>query len=321
MAFYCPDRAMGEVLEELLRRLEAEGRPGLAEQVSITWLRYAPSWRLECATDSPRAFSPQAFSPQAFWERPRAGASWQGDRPRYPASVVKLFYLAAAEAWLQRQLIEESAELRRALTEMIANSSNDATSLVVDLLSGSSSGPDLSPKAMALWVRQRQLVNDWLSGLEWPELAGCNVCQKTWGDGPFGRERQFYGEALENRNRLSTDATARLLHALMGGAFLSPPASQRMQQLLARSLDEGKRLADPENQVDGFIGQALPPEAQLWSKAGWMSQARHDAAYVERQGRAPFLLVIFSEGAERAADVQLLPELTAGLADAMPDLD
>lgn len=300
---------MTGILEEQVRRLEAESRPGLAEELSITWLRYAPSWRQEPAADQP----------QGFWDRPVAGASWRGDRPRYPASVVKLFYLAAAEAWLQRQLIEDSAELRRALAAMVGRSSNDATSLVVDLLSGTTSGPDLPPEPMALWVRQRQLVNDWLAELGWPELAGSNVCQKTWGDGPFGRERQFYGEHLENRNRLSTDATARLLHAVMGGAFLSPPASLRMQQLLARSLDAAERAADPENQVDGFIGQALPPGSRLWSKAGWMSQARHDAAYVEREGVPPFLLVIFSEGAALAADADLLPQLTQALLNALPE--
>jgi hypothetical protein len=41
-----------------------------------------------------------------------------------------------------------------------------------------------------------------------------------------------------------------------------------------------------------------------------MSQARHDAAYVEVEGQSPFLLVVFSEGAERAEDDQLLPEIT-----------
>ena len=70
---------------------------------------------------------------------------------------------------------------------MIRDSSNDATSLVVDLLSGTTSGPSLPPERMAHWVKQRQLVNGWLSELGWPELQGCNACQKTWGDGPYGR--------------------------------------------------------------------------------------------------------------------------------------
>jgi hypothetical protein len=166
---------------------------------------------------------------------------------------------------------------------------------------------------MTSWIEQRQLVNGWLAELGWPELEGVNVCQKTWGDGPFGREREFYGPELENRNRLSTESTARLLQAVMGGAWLSPPACQRMQALLARSLDAEQRAADPENQVDGFLGEGLPAGARLWSKAGWMSQARHDAAYVEVDGYGPLLLVVFSEGERCAADTRLLPEIARHL--------
>ena len=49
MAFYNPDPAMGQELEALVAELEAEGRPGLAEQISITWLR-APTSLIERAT-------------------------------------------------------------------------------------------------------------------------------------------------------------------------------------------------------------------------------------------------------------------------------
>jgi hypothetical protein len=175
---------------------------------------------------------------------------------------------------------------------------------------------------MDRWVEQRQLVNRWLAELDWPELQGCNACQKTWGDGPYGRERVFYGAQLENRNCLSTDAVARLLQAVMASALVSPPACARMRAVLARSLDPAQRAADPENQVDGFIGEGLPLGSRLWSKAGWMSQARHDAAYVEAPALgedsqpSAFLLVVFSEGEACARDTGLLPELAARLAEA-----
>jgi len=53
-----------------------------------------------------------------------------------------------------------------------------------------------------------------------------------------------------------------------------------------------------------------------------MSQARHDAAYVEPAAlndgsrTAPFLVVIFSEGQACARDTRLLPEIAARLAAA-----
>ena len=300
MAFYCPDGALQQRLEQAIDALAAEGRPRLRQDLSVTWLRYAQPLRQRGASAADAA---------SFWREPVAGASWRGDQPRYPASVVKLLYLVAAEAWLQRRLIDDDPELRRALADMIRDSSNDATGLVVDLLTGTGSGPELPAEAFGRWSRQRQLINRWFAGLNWPEWSGCNACQKTWGDGPYGRERQSYGEQLENRNRLSTDLTARVLHAVMAGAMVSPPADRRMQELLARSLDAAERAADPENQVDGFLGGGLPEGAQLWSKAGWMSQARHDAAFVELPDQSSFLLVAFSEGQPCAGDDALLPDL------------
>jgi hypothetical protein len=291
MAFYSLDPAMGQALSALVGQLEAEDRPGLAASLSLTWLRLDPD--------------PEGPLPR--------GASWNGDRLRYPASVVKLVYLVAAEAWLQRRLIEDDPELRRALEAMIRDSSNDATSLVVDLLSGTSSGPSLPPGRFARWAQQRRLVNDWLASLDWPELAGCNACQKTWEDGPYGRENDFYGVSRDNRNSLSTEATARLLHDVIRDRLVSPPACARMRALLHRSLDPLERQADPLNQVDGFLGGGLPAAARLWSKAGWMSQARHDAAYIEIEGQAPVLLVAFSEGAAAAQDETLLPAISRRL--------
>jgi hypothetical protein len=298
MAFYRADGAMEQELAELVAELEGQGRPGLGERLSLSWVRYPASLR---------TWSEEGWG--CPLEQAGAGAHWRGSQQRYPASVVKLVYLVAVEAWIQRQWLGSTEELRRALADMVRHSSNDATGYVVDLLSGTTSGVELPPAPLAQWSHQRQLVNGWLAELGWPELEGCNACQKTWGDGPYGRERQSYGENNANRNRLSTNGTARLLQAVMAGGVVSPPASLRMQGLLARSLDPKERAADPENQVDGFLGGGLPEGALLWSKAGWMSQARHDAAYVEAEGVAPTLLVAFSEGAACAQDETLLPEI------------
>jgi beta-lactamase class A len=227
---------------------------------------------------------------------------------------VKLVYAIAVEAWLQRGLLLETAELRRAVNDMIAFSSNDATGLVVDFLTGTSSGPDLQGEAWVSWQRQRQLVNEWLSDFGWAELERVNCCQKTWGDGPYGREHRFYGENNSNRNALTTAAVSRLLEGVMTDGLLSPPACHRLRSALARSLDQGERSADPENQVDGFLGEGLPENSRLWSKAGWMSQARHDAAWWNEPEGATQLLVVFSVGVERANDSQLLPGIAKELA-------
>src|SRR6185503_14186267 len=46
-------------------------------------------------------------------------ASFRGNERIYPASVSKLFYLVAAHRWLEDKKIEQSAELTRALRDMI----------------------------------------------------------------------------------------------------------------------------------------------------------------------------------------------------------
>ena len=293
MAFYRPDQVMQEYLALQLKRLAAQGREGLLERVAVTWVRY----------DRPDPTAGQGL-----------GAAWAEQRSIYPASVVKLFYAVAAEDWLQRDLLVDNDELRRALRDMIVDSGNDATGLVVDLLTATTSGPTLRGQAWSQWQQQRQLVNTWLQTIGWPELERINCCQKTWNEGPYGRERDFYGVMNDNRNALSTAATARVLEAVMTDALLSPPASRRLRDLLERSLDLAQRAADPENQVDGFLGEGLPAESRVWSKAGWMRQARHDAAWWSLPDASPSLLVVFSDGQERAQDTTLLPALARELA-------
>ena len=81
MAFYSPDPAMGERLVDLVRALEQDGRPELASQLSITWLRYREP--LGAWASAPAGSAPPAL-PEAL------GASYAGSRQHYPASVIKI---------------------------------------------------------------------------------------------------------------------------------------------------------------------------------------------------------------------------------------
>ncbi|MEB3119703.1 MAG: serine hydrolase, partial [Snowella sp.] len=234
----------------------------------------------------------------------------------YPASLVKLFYLVAIAEWLESKMVSDSPELQRAVKDMIVDSSNDATSLIVDVLSGTTSGPSLPPAPFETWKQQRNIVNRYLQSLGWEEFQGINVNQKTWGDGPYGREREFVGEMRENRNMVTTNAVARLFHSIIGGVAVSSPRSQTMMQLLRRDLHVNRPDPGEENQVTGFLGEALPKTAQLWSKAGWTSQVRHDCAYIEIPNRQPYLLVVFTEGPDNARNPQLLPFISQAFANA-----
>ena len=218
-------------------------------------------------------------------------ASHRGDAAIYPASVIKLFYLAAAHRWLEDGRLADTPELRRALNDMIVHSSNDATHYVLDLLTGTTSGPELPEDELKVWQEKRNAVNRYFATLGY---VGINANKKPWGDGPYGRETQASKAFQPNRNLLTTDATARLLAEIATGQCVTPPRSTAMLALLKRDPFDAK-IRDANDQAK-FTGGALPPGARLWSKAGWTSRTRHDAAYVEVPDGRKFILVVFTEG-------------------------
>jgi len=233
--------------------------------------------------------------------RPERG-SFRGAEPIYPASVVKLFYLAAAHRWLEDGRLKESEEFSRALRDMIVESSNDATHYVLDSLTGVSNGAELPPAELEKWAERRNAVNRYFASLGYAVgTGGINVNQKPWCEGPYGRERQFLGPKFENRNKLTTDATARLLAEIAAGRAVSAERSRRMLELLKR--DFSGKSDDADDQAHGFTGLALEPGARLWSKAGWTSTTRHDAAYVELPDGRRLVLVTFTTDHAKERDV------------------
>ncbi len=246
------------------------------------------------------------------------GASVRGNRPIYPASVVKLFYLVAMQAWLEAGKLRPTAELWAAMAAMIGRSSNDATNHVVDLLTGTTSGPELPRPVLAAWLRRRQSINRYFASWGCPEFTGINLTQKTWSDAPYGRERQSCLALTSNRNMLSTDATARLLLAIERGEAVNKRRSAAMMKLLARPIPAKADPQVPFDQVFGFLGEGLPRGSRLWSKAGWTSQVKHDAAIVRLPDGRKFILAVFTRGEAQARSVRILPFIAREVAAALP---
>jgi len=309
MPFFRQDQQLSEIANNILQ-ITREKFPTLTrDKIALTWIVY----------DAPVIVNTGgALSAAEFWQYEVRGFSYRGVERIYPASVVKLFYLVAMHEWLQGGMISESLELNRAIRDAIVESSNDATSLIVDVLTGTTSGPELPLKPFETWQQQRNIVNRYFKSLNWSELESINVNQKTWCDGAYGRERAFLGELMENRNMLTTDAVARLLHSIVGGVAVSSDRSQQMMKLLKRSLNlEQLVVIDGENQVTGFLGEGLPNNAQLWSKAGWTMRSRHDAAYIEIPDLQPYLLTVFTEGKDNSQNKAILPFISKAFVDAM----
>ncbi len=229
-------------------------------------------------------------------------ASFRGNERIYPASVVKLFYLVAVHRWLEDNKIQETAELKRAVKDMIVDSSNEATQYVVDVLTKTTGGYELSPKEMEEWQQHRNAVNRYFSSLGYTNI---NVNQKTFCEDAYGRERISRGPNGENRNKLTTDATARLLQEIVTGKAVSAARSAQMMELLKRNYAGTSQDAD--DQGHGFTGIALQgmDGVRLWSKAGWTSTTRHDAAYIELPNGAKFVLVTFTT--DHANEREIIP--------------
>lgn len=312
MTFFRKDEQLEQLGLSILQTTWSEFPALNSDQIALTWIVYDPPVLVNTGG---------ALSTQEFWHHPVRGFSYRGGERIYPASVVKLFYLVAVYEWLEKGMIQPSAELSRAIRDMIVDSSNDATSLVVDVLTGTTSGPELPPGPFETWKSQRQIVNRYFQSLGWDEMQAINVCQKTWGDGPYGRERAFVGELMDNRNMLTTNATAQLLHSIVGGVAVSSGRSQAMMAVLKRSLkSEDLSTEAEENQITGFLGHSLSPTTEIWSKAGWTSRVRHDAAYIELAERYPYLLVVFTEGKEHSQNRTIIPFVSQLVAEAVTSL-
>ena len=308
MPFFQRDELLETLGDRILEATWAQFPTLAPHQIAITWLIYPPPFPVNTGG---------AITPQEYWQHSVKGFTYRGVELIYPASVVKLFYLVATHEWMEQGMIAPSSELDRALRDMIVDSSNDATSLVVDMLSGTTSGPEIPAEPFETWKYQRNLINRYFKTLGWDEFNTLNVNQKTWCDGAYGRERAFLGELMENRNALTTNAVARLLHSIIGGVAVTAERSQLMMALMKRSLEPTALAADPENQVTGFLGGSLPTTAQLWSKAGLMSRVRHDAAYIELPDAPPYLLTVFTEGKDHSQNIDILPFVSQQVARAM----
>jgi beta-lactamase class A len=241
----------------------------------------------------------------------RVSGSFRGEEKVFPASVVKLFYLVAAHRWLEDGQLSDSDELRRTMKDMVVDSSNDATAMILEALTDATNGAPLPPAEMERWSHKRHAVNRYFTSLGY---GGINVCQKTYCEGPYGREKVFFGLKFENRNQLTTNATARLLSEIVLGKAVSPERSKQMMELLKRDVKKERDRAAGE-QAQTFVAKGLGEGAKLWSKAGWTSTARHDAAYIETEDGLKLVVVIFTTG--HAKQQQILPAITEKLVRGM----
>ena len=287
MSFYYLNKEMGLALNDILGRLCSYNKDFSREDIAVTWINYK--------SENKRIYKGFGFG-------------INNKKMIYPASVVKLVYGLAAYYWIKKGSLLLTEEIIDAASKMLSFSSNNATSFLIDLLTGTTSGPCVEGELWENWKFQRNLINDWLYDLHWDELIGINCCQKTWDDGPFGREKEFYGYENQNRNVMTTDSAARVLEEIMIHIDYQKN-DLNLRNFLKRNLNKRFLENDSLNQIDGFLGAGLPENINLWSKAGLMSEVRHDSAWWINNQSLQTLLVVFCDGEKYSKETSLLPAI------------
>lgn len=257
-----------------------------ADQVAVSACLYA---------QSPLRRDPGPYGAQPVWDH-RATAQI------YPASVCKMFYLAALAAFEASGRLTLDEEDHRAVKAMIAVSSNDATTYLLGRLTGAFDGAMLPPAALADWLLARRAVQDWLDSLQIAGLEGIHLIHSTYEDSPYGRAKQ--ARLARPGNTLSARACATMLHEMLRGAL---PGRDWMAAQMARDW-QCRAPDDPEgDQVSGFLTGGIPAGFKVWSKAGHTSWTRHDVVSIEAADGRAATLAVMTEGKAAADNSKTLP--------------
>jgi beta-lactamase family protein len=229
-----------------------------------------------------------------------AAGSHRGDVAYYPASVVKAFYLAYYEAEKEAGRLKDTPELVRAVHDMITVSSNDATGFVVDVITDTTSGPEIeSARKWEKWKKRRNAVNRFFSARGYREF---NANQKTFCEDAYGRE-QMFRDGGKNRNRITPDDVARLFKEIARGEIAGSAGTQEMLDLLARDITGDKPLEDLELEDARLAGKTLPPGTRFWSKSGDAYDVHHLVGRVVLPNRADFVVAAFTKGVKTVPGV------------------
>jgi beta-lactamase class A len=233
---------------------------------------------------------------------PPALADYHGDAPIYPASVVKFVYLMAAYRWQEDGRLRIEGDFDQDLSEMIRQSSNQATRKVFARLTQTEPGPELSPDAYREFRERRLAVKRWLATLGIQDLHCVNPTYDGNGD-LFGRDAQFLRDAsvpgglgrengsAPNRQAMTAAGTVKLLGLLATDRALTPDDSATVRRRMRRDPKEQPhlvhRIAGGATRVGGL---------EVYAKSGTWGPIYADAGIVRdvASGRQ-FVIAVFTE--------------------------
>jgi hypothetical protein len=239
---------------------------------------------------------------------------YQNNTSRYPASVVKIFWLLKI---YESQAI--NPDLHSAIDKMILKSDNNGASQVLDYITQTkSSKGELSLPEFKVEKFKRQSINTFYQHQGYS--SDINVSQKTFPITkenimePQGFDKQLRGKNIHKptRNKITTDDAALLLHKIIGHP------NQEMKTLLTRNIDPSFWRKQPPNPIDfnpveSFFGEGLEGlgAENIISKAGWTSASRQEVAYIKsNDGKTEYILTVFGDSADYAKSKKIFPEIS-----------
>jgi hypothetical protein len=218
--------------------------------------------------------------PDGTWQR----GSYNPEAIAYPASTVKLAYLAAAMYWC-RTNGHPYTFLDADVRPMITVSDNYATGRVVDTITGAPNDKSINSvnDAFMAWYAKRLYTENYLNprGL----LENQTILHKTYptnsGSSPSGAEQV----AIDYRggNRMQPKCAASLMLEIIKGA-IEPGANSYMRELLTHERWGG----------DSVFGFGLPPGTVYENKLGLAYDTLEDIAYIVLPNGKEFILAAYS---------------------------
>jgi len=267
-----------------------------------------------------RGFAKESLSISLIDLNTNTMAEYQQNQPRYPASIVKLFWMVIVYAKIQQGILPETAALNLNLSKMIGQSNNESASRILDTITNTESGEELKAEDYQIWLKKRQQVNQFFQSAGYQNL---NISQKTFPipylnqELPEGRDLQMRGDPDRPiRNQLTTADVARLLYEIAYGRSVSKVASQKMLGWLTRDLHPEAWKNLPNNSIElnpirELFGESLPVDLHFASKAGWTSNSRQEAALIAtKDGKTSYILVVFANDSAYAADENIFPKIS-----------
>ncbi len=226
-------------------------------------------------------------------------AHWHGDKPVYPASVVKFVYLMAAYAWQEQGRLHIDGKLDQLLRRMIYRSSNTATQRVFARLTGTEPGPVLPPRAYRKFRHRRLVVKRWLRTLGITDLHCVRPTYNGGGD-LYGRDVQFirdpflkgglpsHNGRFHNRQAMTAVGTAKLLALLATDRALSPESSSAVWRRMRR---DPKKQPYLKRRITG--GATRLPGLEVYAKTGTYGPIFADAGIIRHDSKRQMVLAVF----------------------------